>query len=71
MITDKITTLLQEKSTKSGGHCGTYLPELLLGLKIKHEEIKEPLNQLFKEKKITIRPGSQGKLIFLGKPKTK
>ena len=71
MITDKIIALLKEKSKNSDGHCGTYLPELLLGLKIKHAEIKEPLNQLFKEKKIIIRPGSQGKLIFLGKPKTK
>lgn len=64
MLTDKITDILQERSKKSGGHNGSYIPELLFRLNIKYAEVKEPLNQLFKEKKITIRSGSQGKLIF-------
>lgn len=71
MLIAKITALLQAKNKKSGGHNGTYIPEILQSLNISYQEIIEPLNELYKQNKITIHPGSQGKLIFWGKPKKK
>ena len=59
-----ILNILKEKNTKSGGHCGIYIPHLLLKLNIKYNDIKGTLNSLYKQKLITTREGSQGKLIF-------
>ena len=70
-VSELVTALLQAKNKKSGGHNGSYIPELLQELKVPYSKIIEPLNELHKEKKITIHPGSQGKLIFWGKPKQK
>ena len=65
---DQIEKILIDKKVKSGGHCGTYVPEILNNLGVEYKDVRTTLNQLFKENKIRIRPGSHGDLLFW-KPK--
>ena len=67
---DDVEKLLIDKKIKSGGHCGTYVPDILNQLGIDYKTAKPILNGLFKEGKIIIKPGSKGKLIFW-KPRIK
>jgi len=60
-IKDKIT----ERQTLNGNKSGTTIPYLISELGIDSEELKTLLNQLYKEKFITIRQGINNKLIFL------
>lgn len=65
---DQIEKILIEKKVKSGGRCGTYIPEILNNIGAEYKDVRIYLNQLFKENKIRIRPGSRGNLLFW-KPK--
>lgn len=67
----EITKILIDKNKTSGGHCGTYIPDILIQMNVKYSEIRTALNKLYKEKTITIHEGSAGKLIFYKNPKTK
>lgn len=62
---DKILEILSNKHKKSGGHNGTYIPQICLNLGVEYKDIKNDLNSLYKDGKITIREGAHGNLIFL------
>lgn len=70
MIEETILEILKEKSRTSGGHCGTYAPDIMQKLNMKYDDLKPYLNSLYKQKLITIHEGAHGKLIFYKKPKT-
>lgn len=53
---ERILKHLEEAYKKSGGHCGTTVPELLQVLEVDYQEIREDLVQLFVEKRITVHP---------------
>ncbi len=61
----KIIKLLQEKYDKSTQ--GISIVDLSNGLDLPIAELKKILNELHKEKKITVRQGINGKLIYLKK----
>lgn len=62
---EKIIAYLQAKKERTDNKCGTYATTLTQDLNTPYIEIKQPLNQLYKEGKIILRDGGQGKLIFL------
>lgn len=62
---NKTLRLLQDKHQRSGGNCGTYIPEILSTLNTTYKEVRHALNRLYKEDRIKIRPGSRGNLIML------
>lgn len=64
---EKLLALIIAKHKKSGGNCGSYIAEINVELGVTFQDIKTPLNQLFKEDKIEIREGSRGRLIFYKK----
>ena len=59
----KIIKLLQEKYDKSNQ--GISIVDLSNGLDLPIAELKKNLNELHKEKKIVVRQGINGKLIYL------
>lgn len=61
----EIIKLLQEKYDKSNQ--GISIVDLSNGLDLPIDELKKILNELHKEKKITVRQGINGKLIYLKK----
>jgi len=60
---NKVLDLLEKKHKSSGGHCGIKLVDF--GINIK--DLKIILNELFKEKKISVHDSPHGKLIKLKK----
>lgn len=58
----EIIKLLQEKYDKSNQ--GVYIVDLSNGLDLPIAELKKILNELHKEKKIVVRQGINGKLIY-------
>ncbi|WP_456867602.1 hypothetical protein [Galbibacter sp. BG1] len=58
--------ILEIKHQESGGHCGVKLNDFGID---DLKSIKSIINQLYKEKVITVHEGAQGKLIKLNKPK--
>lgn len=62
-MTDKILEILKGKYKISGGHCGTYPVDLVNKLDLPYSELRTYLNQMYKEKLITIHNGSRGKII--------
>lgn len=66
---NEVWRLIIEKHKTSGGHNGSYASGLKNQLNIPYSELRKILNKLWKEKKITLRDGSQGKLIFPKKTK--
>lgn len=62
---DSIVAILEAKHLKSGGHCGIYLHSFPKDWD--REIMKNKLNKLYKEKKITIHDGIHGKLIKLNR----
>lgn len=61
----EIIKLLQDKYDKSNQ--GISIVDLSNGLDLPIAELKKILNELHKEKKITVRQGINGKLIYLKK----
>ena len=61
----EIIKLLQEKYDKSNQ--GISIVDLSNGLDLPIDELKKILNELHKEKKISVRQGINGKLIYLKK----
>ena len=61
----KILKLLQEKYDKTSQ--GISVVELSNSLNLPIDELKTFLNELHKEKKISVRQGINGKLIYLKK----
>lgn len=59
MTKAKIISALEEQHNKTGGHCGLYVSSF----KGELSQIKETLNQLYQENKITVHDGIHGKLI--------
>lgn len=64
-VGETILQILEVKHKSSGGRCGTYLPEIVRRTGLDLQEVKDQLNVLYKQKKIKIRPGAHGRLIFL------
>lgn len=60
-LKDKIT----ERQSLNGNKSGTTMPYLITELGIDSQEITKLLNQLHKEKFITVRQGINNQLIFL------
>ena len=63
-LENEVIKILIHKHKISGGHNGTYPVSILTQLQIEYASLRKILNKLYKEKKIIIRDGSKGKLIF-------
>jgi len=59
-----IIEILAEKKRISSGHCGVYVVDLIRQTESTFTEVKECLKKLKKDKKIKIREGIHGYLIF-------
>ena len=64
ILKEKVMNIIIEKYKISGGHNGCYPSRMKNELKVEYPQLREALNQLFKDKKIIIKDGSQGQLIF-------
>lgn len=62
-IKRSVESFLKDKHEKTAGHCGTTVATLKNELGIELVELRKILNQLYKEKKITIHDGIHGKLV--------
>lgn len=71
ILKGKVMNIIIEKYKVSGGHNGCYPSRMKNELKVEYPELREVLNQLFKEKKIILKDGSQGKLVFPNVKKNK
>jgi len=60
----KIIDLLNKKHEESNGSCGINLVDLISILNINYSELKMTLSEMNKEKKIKVRKGINGFLIF-------
>lgn len=60
---EKIIRILKDKHKASGGNCGTYVPSILNKLDIDYKTVRPLLTQLYKQGKITVHKGGQGKLL--------
>lgn len=68
---DEILNIIKKKHRLSGGHCGQSLVTLQREASIGFIELREILNQLWREKEITIAEGVNNKLIFYNPKKSK
>lgn len=59
-----VLSLIQNYHERSGGHCGLTVPEITRRTDKPLNKVKAELGGLYKDGKITIRDGAQGKLIF-------
>jgi len=57
--------MIKSKHDSSGGKCGIYIPEILNALKTDYQTLKPFLSELSVEKKIRVRKGINGLLLFL------
>lgn len=62
---EKILKSIINKHNATGGNNGISLVTLKNDLNIDIKELKSILNELHKEKKITVKKGSNGTLVFL------
>ena len=56
--------IVEEKHINTNGMCGISIPKIMISLNKEAKVVKESLLKLWKEKKIIIREGVNGKLIF-------
>lgn len=56
--------IIEENHIRTNGMCGTSIPQVMILLNKEASAIKESLLKLWKEKKVIIREGINGKLIF-------
>lgn len=71
---EEIIKILEDKYQESKGHSGIYFPQVFAILNIPLTEVanvRNIINNLYKEKLIKVTDGAKGKLIFINKPKTK
>lgn len=61
---DEILKLVDLRHNSSDGKCGIPIVDLKSKLGIDIDELNDILSQLYKEKKIVVRKGINGKLIF-------
>lgn len=66
-IRTAVVEIIKDKNRVSGGNNGTYLVEFRDRTGAEIKALKKVLTALYKEKKIRISDGSQGKLILLKK----
>ena len=59
----KLEAFLSQKHRDTAGHCGTIVAALKNELGCEIKELRSALNQLYKEKKITIHDGAHGQLV--------
>lgn len=64
-LTDKVLQYLTERQKATGNNCGTYPVNLRIALNVEWKDLRTVLNNLYKQKLITIHPGIKGDLIFL------
>lgn len=62
---EKILDILTEAHDKSDGHCGVYERQLELKTGFTIPQMKDALNELFKERKLTVHDGIKGTLVKL------
>lgn len=62
--TPRILEIIHEKAKQSGNHCGLTTVQLAKQTGLSLPEIKEEINKLFRENKVRVHDGAQGKLIF-------
>jgi hypothetical protein len=55
---------IEQNAEKTGNKTGIYAPTICELTDLDWFEVKKELNRLFKEEKITVRKGINGKLIF-------
>ena len=67
----EILNIIKKKHRLTGGHCGHSLVTLQRESSIGFIELREILNQLWREKEITIAEGVNNKLIFYNPKKSK
>lgn len=67
MLRDKILKTLEAYHDKTGGHCGITSASLTSQLNVEFKEMKPVLNQLYKDKKITVHPNVHGLLVKIKK----
>lgn len=60
---EAILEILKDKYEKSGGNCGLTLPKIKIRLESPPDNLKEIIDDLKRQDKITIHPGGQGDLI--------
>lgn len=63
-----VIELIQERTKQSGGHCGITPVEIAQSLQMSMDEVKKELNHLYRERKIQVRDGAQGKLLLIQIP---
>lgn len=61
---DEILKLVDLRHDSSDGKCGIPIVDLKLKLGIEIEELNSFLSELYKEKKIVVRKGINGSMIF-------
>lgn len=59
-----VLSLIQDYHERSGGHCGLTVPEITRRSGMPLGKAKAELGGLYKDGKIAVRDGAQGKLIF-------
>ena len=60
----KLLEIVEEKHKKSNGSCGTYLKYFLTTFLLSEVELNKIITILVQEKKVVIREGIHGKMIF-------
>jgi len=56
--------IITNKHLSSGGHCGLTINQIRNQLNCDMNELKQVMNELFKDNQIKIKDGIHGKLIF-------
>ena len=64
-LKNKVVDILELKKASSAGHCGFTITQIHSQLNGDLKQLKQIMNELFKENIINIRHGIHGKLIFL------
>lgn len=60
----KIIEFLYNKKQKTGSHCGSTISQLMTELNCESIELKEILNDLFRNGLIETKQGIHGKMVF-------
>ena len=60
-----VIEILEDLHASSSGHCGMRMSDLMQEVTIEFADLKTTVNQLYKDKKITVHDHTQGKLIKL------
>lgn len=60
----KVVEIIEEKHIKSNGCCGTYYNYFITTILLSKQELEKIITILVKNKKVVIREGIHGKMIF-------